>query len=149
VNGQAVANIEELQNALIRLSADSIATIAGVHPDNTPFSATVYLAERPENPGLDVYQRDVIARSFMPIFGMQLQPVSESSKKRYSVTRVLRGSVADESGFSVQDPVEVMKVRLTKEKDVIYAELYTKKRKNGYFDMSIAIGAPLNSPYYF
>ncbi|MDR3311714.1 MAG: S1C family serine protease [Spirochaetaceae bacterium] len=149
VNGKAVGSMEDMQNALIRLPADSITAIAGVHPDGLPFSALVYLAPRPENPGLDVYERDVIARAFMPLFGMELQPLSTGSKKRFSVIRVLKGSIADESGFSTHDPVDVMKVRISKEKDVIYAELFTKKRKNGYFDMSIAIGAPLDSPYYF
>jgi hypothetical protein len=60
-----------------------------------------------------------------------------------------KGSIADQSGFSPQDPVDVLKIQVTKEKDALFAEVYTKKRKNGYFDVSISIGAPLDSPNYF
>jgi S1-C subfamily serine protease len=149
INGQNAARIEDLQNAFILLPPDSIATLEGIRRDGTAFSVPVYLADRPEYPGLDVYERDVIASAFTPLFGMELVPVSETSRKQYSVSRVLKGSIADESGFSEQDPVNVLRIRLNKEKDSIYAELYTKKRKNGYFDLSIAIAASLDSPYYF
>jgi S1-C subfamily serine protease len=149
VNGAPVGKLEELQGALIPIPVDTIARLEGRHADGESFALPVYLARRPQNPGYEVYRRDVIARAFGPIFGMELLSTSATSKRRYAVTRVLRGSIADESGFSVQDPVDVLKVRVNPDKDAIYAELYTKKRKNGYFDVNIAIGAPLDSPYYF
>jgi hypothetical protein len=80
---------------------------------------------------------------------MELVSIAPAAKKQFSIVRILRGSIAEESGFSVHDPVDIQRIRLNKEKDAIYAELYTKKRKNGYFDVNIAIGAPLDSPYYF
>ena len=42
-----------------------------------------------------------------------------------------------------------LKIEVPKTKDAIYAQLYTKKRKNGYFEVSLAVGAPLDSPFYF
>ncbi|MDR3284875.1 MAG: S1C family serine protease [Treponema sp.] len=149
INSQAALRLEDLQNALILLPPDSIVKLDGLRADGTAFSVPVYLENRPVNPGLDVYERDVIASAFTPIFGMELTPISAAVRKQYSVARILKGSIADESGFSVQDPVDVLRVRISKEKDLIYAELYTKKRKNGYFDVNIAIGAPLDSPWYF
>ena len=80
---------------------------------------------------------------------MKLTPASDRNKKAYTVSQLLRGGVADESGFSIHDPVDILKVELSKEKDVLYAQLYTKKRKNGYFEVAIAVGSPLDSPFYF
>ena len=85
----------------------------------------------------------------LPILGMELTPASDKNNKKYTVTTVLPGESADESGFSVHDPVDIVKIEVPKTKDVLYAQLYTKKRKNGYFEVSIVVGAPLDSPYYF
>jgi S1-C subfamily serine protease len=149
LNGEAVADLEALKFALIGLGADQIVRISGVTAGNAPFDLPIYLAARPQNPGYDVYERDIIAHAFTPIFGMELIPVSNSSRRSYSITRVLKGSIADQSGFSPQDPVDVLKIQVSKEKDALLAQVYTKKRKNGYFDLAITIGAPLDSPNYF
>jgi S1-C subfamily serine protease len=149
INASVVSKLEDLQTSLVQLPPDTIVKVDGIRANGTHFSAAVYLADRPQHPGLDAFERDVIASAFIPIFGMELVPIAASSRRKYSVTKVLRGSIADEAGFSVQDPVDVLRIQLSKEKDALYAELYTKKRKNGYFEVNIAIAAPLDSPYYF
>ena len=110
---------------------------------------SVYLEKRPKQPGYEIYQRDLISNAFLPIFGMELKVASDTNKKSYTVVSILPGDIADESGFSVHDPVKIVKVEVPKTKDALYAQLYTKKRKNGYFEVSIAVGAPLDSPFYF
>ncbi|AEE17188.1 S1C family serine protease [Treponema brennaborense] len=149
VNGTAVDGLDAFQSALLHMMADTIVTVDTVKADGGSETFTVYIEARPENPGYLIYRSDVTAKAFIPIFGMELTPVSVSDKKKYTVTNILKGSSADEAGFSVYDPVELIKIEITPDKDGIFVQVYTKKRKSGYLDVNIAVGAQLDSPYYF
>ena len=84
-----------------------------------------------------------------PILGMRLVGVSSSNKKKFSVVNVIKGSIADKAGFSENDPVDILNVKISDEKDIAYVEMYARKRKNGYLDVSLGLTASLDSPYYF
>ena len=126
-----------------------IATLCVVDKDGIEKECIVYLDKRPEQPGYEVYSHDVMALSFLPIVGMELVPVSTESHRKYSVVSVLKGSIADETGFSEHDPVDIIKIQFDENKTAAFIELYTKKRKNGYMDVTIGLTAPMDSPYYF
>ena len=99
-------------------------------------------------PGYTFYKNDVISSSFTAIFGMKLTPLSEGRRK-YQIESVVKGSIADESGFSENDPVEVKNINFDKENTTLYTEVYAKNRKKGYLDINVGIAAPLDSPNYF
>lgn len=156
VNGISITGIDDYHNILKTLLAETVVQLSVYSPDSlngedagTERLLPVYLEKRPKQPGYEIYQRDLISNAFLPIFGMELKSATDKNKKSYTVVSVLPGEIADESGFSVHDPVEIVKVEVPKTKDALYAQLYTKKRKNGYFEVSIAVGAPLDSPFYF
>lgn len=149
INGQPVTGVDSFHFALLRFVPGTIAELTVYSQESSEEkNILVYLEKRPEQPGYEIYQRDVISNSFYPIFGMKLTPISESDKK-YSVADIKRGSIADETGFSQFDPVDVMKVQISDNKDSISAQIYTKKRKSGYFEVNLVIAAPLDSPYFF
>lgn len=155
VNGIAVTGIDDFHNILKTMVPETIVTLSVFSPataDEVPSSErllSVYLEKRPKQPSYEIYQRDLISNAFLPIFGMELQSATAKNKKSYTVVSVLPGEIADESGFSVHDPVDIIKIEVPKTKDALYAQLYTKKRKNGYFEVSIGVAAPLDSPFYF
>ena len=155
INGISIAGIDDFHNILKSLLPETIVKLSVYSPQSENAGSgvekilSVYLEKRPEQPGYEIYQRDVISNAMLPILGMELTPASDKNNKKYTVTTVLPGESADESGFSVHDPVDIVKIEVPKTKDVLYAQLYTKKRKNGYFEVSIVVGAPLDSPYYF
>lgn len=149
VDGQKVTTLEDMQNILMKSAAKSIIRVKYRRGEEEFLESDIYLAVRPENPGYNIYKGDIIAKAFLPIFGMQLVHVSTSNSRKYSIEQILKGSVADESGFSENDPVEIRNIRLLEENSVIYAEIYAKNRKKGYLDGVMAIGAQLDSPYYF
>lgn len=151
VAGTPVSSLEEAQNVLLTIPAKTIVSISYVSGTDLEEkkSCVVYLAERPEYPGYEVYKNDVIADSFVPIFGMKLLKVSTSSAKKYQIQSVIRGSIADESGFSENDPIEVLGVEFNAEKSAMLATISAKKRKKGYIDISMAIQSAMDSPYYF
>ena len=148
-DGQKITTLEDMQNLLMRSAAKSIVKIKFRHDEGEIHETEIYLAARPEHPGYNIYKGDIIAKSFVPIFGMRLLPVSTSSSRKYSIEEVIKGSVADESGFSENDPVEIRDIKLNEDNSAMYAEIYAKNRKKGYLDGIMAIAAPLDSPYYF
>ncbi|MGI5172611.1 serine protease [Treponema sp. OMZ 840] len=114
-----------------------------------PGEALVYLDVRSEYPGKTIYEREAEYRMFYPLFGMELVHSSVGNKRKFTVRSVVKGGIADESGFSPNDPVEIIRTKLFEDEGAVYAELYTKKRKSGYLDVNFAVGAPLDSLYLF
>ena len=157
INGITITGIDDFHDVLKTLLPETVVTLSVYSPSSSSVAdgtgsesrLAVYLEKRPKQPGYEIYQRDLISNAFLPIFGMELKAASDTNKKSYTVVTILPGDIADESGFSVHDPVKIVKVEVPKTKDALYAQLYTKKRKNGYFEVSIAVGAPLDSPFYF
>ena len=146
--GKKVRNLEDFQDIMRNFTDETIVRI-GYERDGKLEEASVYLAERPEHPGYEIYKSDIVQNSFWPIFGMALSPSSTVSSRKFVISDIIRGSVADESGFSVTDPVTVTDVDFSEKKDIIFASLSTRKKKKGYLDVSIRIGNQLDSPYYF
>ena len=149
IDGEKIATLEDMQDVLMKLPAKSIVKIKFRRGEDELYEDNVYLGVRPEMPGYNIYKGDIIAKSFVPIFGMRLVSVSSSNSKKYQIESVIKGSVADESGFSESDPIEIRNIRLNDDNSVIYAEIYAKNRKKGYLDGIMGIGAQLDSPYYF
>ncbi len=150
INNIPVTSIEELQYALIHLAPESIVFLdKKTSVDGINEKHAVYLEHRPEQPGLQIYEREPEYKMVYPLFGMELIPSSVGNKNQYTVQSIIKGSIADESGFSVHDHVEIMKSYVSENEDAVFIESFTKKRKSGYFEVSVGIGAPLDSLYLF
>lgn len=146
VNGQPVSGIEQLHNVCMTLEPDTIIQVSGLREDGTLFDTVVYLQERPKSPGYEIYRHDLIAKAMLPLFGMSLTSIGKSE---YVVSSVLKGSIADESGFSENDPIRIRNIEFSPENDAMFVSVYAKKRKNGYLDVNLGIAAPLDSSSYF
>ena len=144
VNGHEVNSIEELQNELIKLPPDMVITYT-VNDVNKP----IYLDVRPEYPGSKFRERDNDWNVMYPLFGMHLIPTSSSDHSQFYIDSIAKGSIADESGFSVNDPVSIKSAKVIPNGSYLLAEIYTKKRKSGYLDVNISIAAPMDSPLFF
>ena len=148
LNDYRVCSIEDFHNILRNYSKDSILKCTYLR-DGESRNSFIYLDERPDTPGYEVYKHDLITGSLVPVFGMELTPASTLSSKRFVISRLINGGIADESGFSVTDPVTIYDVQFDEEKTTISIQLSTKKRKKGYIDISIGMSSALDSPYYF
>ena len=152
VDGISVSTIDQLQNALMKTPAKSIIKMKVVRnfdsDEKDERTVPIYLSSRPDNPGLAVYEGDIIKNAFTPIYGLKLEGTAQG-KKQYVISGVLKGSIGDESGFSENDYLEIKNVKFNDEKTAIIAEVYSKNRKKGYLDINMALPAALDSPYYF
>lgn len=148
VDGMPVDSLETMQDILRNYVPDTIIRCAYTN-DSGSGVRLVYLDTRPDNPGYEIYSSDLISGSFVPILGMKLIPSSTVNKHTYAVTEIIKGSIADESGFSENDPVTVSGVKFNDDKSAAYIELYTRKSRKGFLDISMGMTASLDSPYYF
>ncbi len=150
INGTPISSIEDLQFLLIQLAPNTIVSLGlKENKDSIEKIIPMYLDIRPENPGYAIYEREPDYKMIYPIFGMELIPSSVGNRNQYTVQSIIKGSIADESGFSVHDPVELLRTTVTNNKDIVFIETFTKKRKSGYFEVSVSVGAPLDSLYLF
>lgn len=149
IDGQAVTSIEKVQSVLRTFVPGTIVQIEYLTSDKQKKNCLVYLTERPKCPGYTFYQNDSIENSFIPLYGISLIPSSTTNSRTYLITSVLKGSIADESGFSENDPVTVGRVQFNDDKTMMMTEFTVKRRKKGYLDVTIGIPTNLDSPYYF
>ena len=150
IDGKTVKNENQLQDILIGYGTDKIATVTVLDlKTGEEEEKLVFLENRPERPG-DVILSSVKEYSaFYPLFGMEITPISSDFKKEFLITRVVKGSVGDNSGFSENDPIKIVKTKIVEGGDYFYAEVFGKKRKNGYLEATMAIAAPMDSTNFF
>lgn len=149
LDGIPVSSIEQVQSILRTFVSGTIVKLDYTDSENKKRDCLVYLTSRPKYPGYTFYQNDSIENSFIPLYGISLIPSSTLNSRTYMITDVIKGSIADESGFSENDPVTVGRIQFSDDKSMIYSEFTVKRRKKGYLDVSMGIPANLDSPYYF
>lgn len=149
INNMAVNSLDELHVAMMRLESNIIAKLTVEKEDGTKKDKLVYLATRPDSPGYEVFRHDDLGNALYPMLGMRLVNSSVTNKKQYVITKIIKGSTADETGFSENDPVVVSDVSFTESNSAAIVTLYAKKRKNGFLDVSLRVPSPMDSPNYF
>lgn len=149
INNQTVNSLDDLQIIFMHYLDGTIVKLEVQDENDLKKNVFVYLEKRPKNPGYEIYERDNIENAMYPLLGIKLVSTSTFSKKKFNVTQVLKGSSADEAGFSENDPVEILGIEFNKEKTAGIVQLYVKRRKKGYLDIGIALPLTVDSPYYF
>lgn len=147
-----ITSLDDLQIFLLGKSDDSIVKVKYLTADESGAqekTVPVYLSNRPENPGFSFYSHDLISSALYPVVGMELVRSSTSNKRLYTVKRVLKGSFADENGFSEGDPVQILNCSPSDDKTALIVEIYAKKKRNGYLDYGMSLGVPLDGSQYF
>lgn len=148
INNNVISSMEDLHHEMLIIPPNSVVEL-DYSFENNEYKQLVYVGKRESQPGLSFYKNNSKSEIFLPFFGMELKNSSSVSKNKFIVNRVIKGSVADESGFSELDPIQVFRTYLSKEEDVVYAEVYSKKKSNGYLDLSLVVAAPLDSENFF
>lgn len=179
LNGRRVSDLEALQLELMRLDVGTIVKLSGyIKPTGQSFWEMhgtdqaqadmrvkesgdeleqqsggaqkdwyVQLESRPKWPCEYIYRKDSRARAMLPLYGIFLE--GAGSRNSFRITDVIPGSYADETGFSAGDYLEIRTMKVRKEQEAVYTQVYTKRRKSAYIDTFIDIFAYLDSPSYF
>lgn len=109
----------------------------------------LYLDKRPKEPGHEIFKTDFIQNGFIPLFGMKMIPASTLNKNSYTIEKVIKGSAADELNFSKFDAVTVRDMKIDMENEYIFVQIYSKRKKKGFLDITMVLSAPFDNPYYF
>ncbi|MBR0475523.1 MAG: trypsin-like peptidase domain-containing protein, partial [Treponema sp.] len=149
IGGTKVTSLDDLQYYLMQRKAGSIVRVTTLSEEGVRKEHTLYLNVRPDSPGYEVYTHDLISGALVPILGTELVRASSKDKREYTISMLIKGSLADVSGFSEGDPVKILSTQVSPDKTAISLTLYARKRKNGFLDVGLGLAAPLDSPYYF
>jgi len=117
--------------------------------ENIEKETLIYLEKRSKEPVVEIYKSDYYSKAFIPFFGLELIPTSSSRKKSFMVKNVIRGTAADELGFSENDKLVVGKVKLDNKNKFLIAQVSTQRKKKGFMDISLMLSTPYDCPYYF
>lgn len=149
IDGKKITSIEDFQYIMMAYEYETILNCKIIDNQGNEKNKMIYLDVRPEDPNYVVYQTDFPNDAFVPFFGMRLVNSSTLSKNYYTIQEIIRGSTADELNFSVNDPIAVKDIKVDKVNKVLYAQVTAKRKKKGYFDITLGLGTSFDSPYYF
>ncbi|MDR2602401.1 MAG: S1C family serine protease [Spirochaetaceae bacterium] len=104
-------------------------------------------AERPPLPLAEAAKLDTRERMTAPLFGIILEPLAGGFLSRsYIIKKVVRGSIADEAGLAPRDPVSIQGLQIEEKEGYALLDVNVKKRLSGYFETTMRLPAPLDSP---
>ena len=143
-NGYPVKNLEQLQTILMTLRSESLVKLTA---DKKEY--LVSLEKRPKYPVKELLKNDIKSRIFYPVFGMKTENLNSGYYPKFFITEILTGSNADESGLSIQDPFVLKDFVQDDKLSALLIQIQIKRRKSGYMEVILSLGASLDSPNYF
>lgn len=156
VNGKSIKTIDDFQFVLMGQNVGTLLKCKYIssednleNGENPEKETLIYLEKRSNQPVVGIYKSDYYSKAFIPFFGLELIPTSSSRKKSFMVKNVIRGTAADELGFSENDKLVVGKVKLDDNNKYLIAQVSTQRKKKGFMDISLMLSTPYDSPYYF
>jgi membrane-associated protease RseP (regulator of RpoE activity) len=140
VDGVPYKTLAAVQEAVLRHEAPTLVRV-GLRRGGDTVDALVCVGPRPDNPIEIALKRDARDNVLYPLFGMKLDHVGTFLwKGDYIVKRVTRGSVADESGISVDDPLTIQDWKVDTDKGFAILQVVIKKKRAGFLESAIQIG---------
>jgi S1-C subfamily serine protease len=139
--------IPALQDEIFQLGPGELVAIETVDSSGVVKKNVIMTAARPNLPLLDAAKVDRRERLAAPLFGLILSPAGGGVfSPNYVVSKVVRGSVADESGISQDDPISIIRFRVAENEGYALIEISVKKRRMGYLEINVTLPSWLDSP---
>jgi S1-C subfamily serine protease len=143
INGTAFVSTRNLQDYLLDIPVGTVVRVRW-RRDGEPRSGFFTLQERPDSPIETAAQRDRQVNLLVPLFGMELEKTGRFLwETNYTIKRVLPGSIADETGLSVDDPVNVQNWKIDEESRYAILQIFVKKRTTGFLESVVQLLAYL------
>jgi S1-C subfamily serine protease len=143
ISGWKPEKVGDAQKILLEREPDGLIRVRWNRGRQT-MSGFVALGERPFSPveeALKVQEPDEL---FPVLYGMRAKEISALPwQANYVVSQVYPGKVADETGLSEQDPFTLRHFEVREEPRVALMRIVVKKRKAGFVESGIQLGAYL------
>jgi S1-C subfamily serine protease len=145
LGGQEVEKITAAQEVLLDYPEGALINVKWSR-DGQQFLRPAAVEERPEIPLKEVLDRDQYENLFSALFGMEVERIGSSMlAPRYVVKRVYQGGIADDTGLSKNDPFTLQNWKILEEQQVVLAQIRVKKRKAGFLETGVQLGAYLET----
>ena len=145
VNGREFSSVVTLQEALLDLPPATLVRLEWGRGEQV-HTGVFLLGSRPESPLEKALEVDSRLNVLLPLFGMKLKRASNFLwETEYVTERVLPGSVADNTGISTGDAVNLQNWRVDAENRYALLQIFVKKRKSGYLERVVQLAAYLDS----
>ncbi|MDR0909295.1 MAG: S1C family serine protease [Spirochaetaceae bacterium] len=148
--GAVITGFNGQSHTLPDLQIESLSTRPGelVFVQTKTDHYLVQTVPRPSQPLLaasDVDSKNHLSAAF---FGMILETAGKEGPfmQNYRVQRVIRGSIADDSGLSAGDPVRLHTFKVYQKEGYVELSLGVKKRSSGFLDTQLRLYASLDTP---
>ncbi len=141
LNGREIKSIDDINRQFLNLEP-GMAVELGWTSKGEERSGIVALDERPDYPLYDILDGDIKKNLIPPLFGMTVNNISENIfGNEYIVTEVFPGTIADETGLSVNDPFSIKKWKIMDDDKALIMQIRIKKRKAGFLESGVQLGA--------
>ncbi len=145
INGTEVNTVDEAQKFLLDLEPGMLVRIDWER-NGEEYTRIFSLSVRPDLPVKDAYEKDATENLFLPLFGMKVQSVSSGlNGSDFIITDILEGSIADESGLSVNDPFKVQSIKEDTKNNILNLEIRIKRRKSGFLESGLMLRSYLET----
>ena len=144
INGFQFSGIREVQEYLLSRTPGTLIAIDWLRMGERA-DGIAALGVRPSIPLETALANDARENLITPLFGLNVQRISGYSlNKKYRITSVLPGSIADEAGFSTGDSFLLRRWIHDEKNDVVSIQIVLKGRKAGFLESAIQITTYLN-----
>jgi serine protease Do len=141
VDGRPVDTLRDAQDALLPLTPATLVRLR-VRRGSEERDIIASLAPRPAEPVTAALEADARDPVLYPLFGMLLERTGGfAGRGTYVIRRIARGSVADEAGLSVDDPLGVQGWIVDEDRGIASIQVVVRKKKAGFIESGIQISA--------
>ncbi len=145
VNGIKAESIIQVQKQLMAYSPQRLVKLV-YEREGIEIETLIALGKRPYRAFDGAIKKDSMKNVILPLFGMELESTGNYLfKEGYSVTKVYDGSIASETGISVNDPLRIKTWKYDFKKRYALIRIFVKKRKAGFMESSVQLVTSLDS----
>ena len=143
IGGEQFSGLKHVQHAILSYHPQTLVKVTWSR-DGKILKGFCVLGNRPYRPMDIAIKRDTRENLVVPLFGMILEETdSVFWRPNYTVRKVYKGSIADETGLSRDDPVSIQRWRINEEFRVAILQLFVMKRTAGFLEKAVQLAAYL------
>ncbi len=141
VNGNPLKSVRDFQSYLIDFPVQTLVRIEWER--NGEINGGLFsLRERPYSPIELALERDREVNLLVPLFGMELKKIGNFLwETNYVVEKIIPGSIADDIGLSINDPVNIQDWHIDTENRFVMLHVFVQKKKSGFLEKVVRLVA--------
>ena len=140
IDGIQVDRVPDAQEIVQNKRSGTLLNIL-VKRDGIENNIMLVVEDRPDMPLERALELDSHRNLLAPFLGMIAEEGDEKILgQEYIIKKIYTGSIADETGLSVNDPFSIVSWEVDEENDIIFIGIRIKKKKAGFLETAIQLG---------